>query len=268
MAGPDLSPRLASLVADHVEILNACQRAELLSTNDLGSFETDVGLAADRLNLSQEVRPAFASVFAVAKACARGEDEVRMSVLLDVLNGEGALIMNRPRHVVHRQGFWHRAVNVWVICEQSSRVLMGQRANRKEMDPGKWTCVCGRVGSGEQSYDAAAAQLNTELSINIDPNLPDSPLQLLFTLRSSRTITNGIFKEQQDNTWLDVYVARLKEEIPIEKLHLETSHKQAVKYVTLDELRTAYATRDEDYVIPVNEEYPKKLFHHLVRACA
>lgn len=165
---------------------------------------------------------------------------------------------------VHRQGFWHRAVNVWILCTSTSRVLIGQRSVSKDVDKGKWTCVCGRVPSGELSHTAAVERLEEEFSIR---DLPDEQVSLIFSMKCPRKITTGIFAGQDDGAWMDVYVAVLKEEIPIEKLHLDVRAKQAAKYVSLEDLQRNLEVKDDKYVVPSNPEYTKKLFHHLRKTC-
>jgi len=201
------------------------------------------------------------------------EQEEKMHCMLDVLNSEGQFIMSKPRHIVHREGFWHRALNVWVIDLSTARVLIGQRAASKDIDPGKWTCVSGRVPSGELSMNAAVDQLENEFSIK--PAQASSGIagagstsalrevSLMFSIKCSRDITNGSFAGQRDATWLDVYAACLNEEIPVEKLKLDLRDKQAARYIRLEQLRRAYARRDPEFVIPANEEYIAKLFKYL-----
>lgn len=260
----DMSPRLLELCRDSEEIRNAVMRANLMTTQDLGSLAMDADLAADKLKLSPSARGNFASIFAITKARAENCDQERMHTYLDVLNGEGQLIMRRPRCDVHRQGFWHRAMNVWVLCTSTSRVLMGQRSVSKDVDPRKWTCVCGRVRSGELSHTAAVERLEEEFSIR---DLPDEQFSLIFSMKCPRKITEGIFKGQDDGAWMDVYVAVLKEEVPIERLHLDVRAKQAAKYVSLVDLQRALQTKDEDYVIPANPEYLPRLFHYMRKTC-
>jgi isopentenyldiphosphate isomerase len=259
-----ISPHLASLCKDNDEILAAVVNANLMTSQDLGSLAMDADLAADKLKLSPIARGQFASIFAITKARAEDCDQGRMQTVLDVLNGEGQLIMRRPRCDVHRQGFWHRAVNVWILCTSTSRVLMAQRAICKDVDKGKWTCVCMRVPSGELSHTAAVERLEEELSIR---DLPDEQVSLIFSMKCPRKFTTGIFSGQDDAAWVDVYVAVLKEEIPIEKLHLDVRAKQAAKYVSLADLKQSLESQDEQYVIPSNPEYVPRLFHHLRKTC-
>eukprot|EP00427_Karlodinium_veneficum_P032915 CAMPEP_0169187462 /NCGR_PEP_ID=MMETSP1016-20121227/2936_1 /TAXON_ID=342587 /ORGANISM="Karlodinium micrum, Strain CCMP2283" /LENGTH=279 /DNA_ID=CAMNT_0009263421 /DNA_START=50 /DNA_END=889 /DNA_ORIENTATION=+ len=263
------SPRLAALCADSPhsdEIRAAVTKANLLTTQDLGSLAMDADLAADKLKLSPAARGDFAGIFAITKARAESCDEERMHVMLDVLNGEGQLIMRRPRCDVHRQGFWHRAVNVWVLCAPTGRVLMGQRSQSKDVDPLKWTCVCGRVPSGELSHTAAVDRLEEELSIR---DLPDDQVSLIFSMKCPRKIENGLFAGHDDGAWIDVYVAVLREEIPIEKLHLDVRAKQSAKYLAVADLKRALLQQDEgdDFVIASNPEYNPRLFHYLRKTC-
>merc|ERR1719379_2469250 len=180
--------------------------------------------------------------------------------------------MSKPRYIVHREGFWHRALNVWVIDLSTGRVLIGQRAASKDIDPGKWTCVSGRVPSGELSMNAAVDQLDNEFSIKptqasgiTGAGAPSAlrEVSLMFSIKCCRDITNGVFAGQRDATWLDVYAACLNEEIPVEKLKLDLRDKQAARYIRLEQLRRAYARRDPEFVIPANEEYIAKLFKYL-----
>jgi len=203
------------------------------------------------------------------------EHREKMHTMLDVLNSEGQFIMSKPRYIVHREGFWHRALNVWVIDLSTGRVLIGQRAAGKDIDPCKWTCVSGRVPSGELSMNAALSQLENEFSIkpaqasgSAVASTSSSALRdisLMFSIKCSRDIDNGVFTGQRDATWLDIYAACLNEEIPVERLKLDLRDKQSARYIRLEQLRRAYARRDPEFVIPPNEEYITKLFKYLTK---
>lgn len=263
-AQPCLSPRLEALCGDNAEIREAILAVNIFTTQDLGAFASDAETASNRLKLTGPTRVAFGNVFAFAKARTEGSDEEKMNKMIDVLNSEGHLIMQRPRCDVHQNGFWHRAVNVWVVCPSTSRVLLGQRAITKDVDPRKWTCVCGRVPSGELSMNAAIDQLHSELSIDVEP---DKQITLAFRMKCPRKIEDGVFAGLLDGAWIDVYIARIPDEIAIDKLHLDVRMKQAAKYISKDELQIAFACKDPQFVIPPLEEYGEKLFHNLRKAC-
>mmetsp|Transcript_37975 Transcript_37975/g.80741 ORF Transcript_37975/g.80741 Transcript_37975/m.80741 type:complete len:283 (+) Transcript_37975:71-919(+) len=265
-----LSPRLGRLVGGNAEIYDALLKAGLCTTQDLGTLGMDVDTAAKRFGLSLPARAVFADIYVIAKAKSDGRDEERMAMELDVLNAEGDIIMTRPRCDVHSQGFWHRVVHVWVVCPSTQRVLLGQRAVSKEIDPHRWTCACGRVPAGELSMTTAVARLATEFSIHVDPGPSSSEaeeISLIFRMKCPREMETGIFAGQFDGAWVDVYTAILDEEIAVERLHLSVRDKQAAKYVTLQELETAYASSDPNYVMPMNPEYTKRLLHYMKKAC-
>lgn len=190
------------------------------------------------------------------------EMDEKMNMMLDVLDSEGHFIMSKPRSVVHKEGFWHRALNVWVVDMSTGNVLIGQRPITKGIDPGKWTCVTGRVESGQLSLTSALEQLFGETSIKMEDSL-EGQMQLMFSIKCAHQITNGVFAGQRDATWLDVYAACLQETIPIEQMKLDTKDKQAAKYISIDKLHEAYVEKNPDFVIPSNEEYTRKLFQYL-----
>mmetsp|Transcript_117817 Transcript_117817/g.375604 ORF Transcript_117817/g.375604 Transcript_117817/m.375604 type:complete len:343 (-) Transcript_117817:15-1043(-) len=245
------------------EVRNALDQAGLKS-KDLPALRQQRELAARHLGLSPDGVAALERLAAATEAQADGREEALLGQRLDVLNCEGEIIMDRPRVDVHREGLWHRVVHIWAICTDTNRVLLGQRSASKAMDAGRWTCACRRVPSGEQSMSTAVDCLKSEFSIKAKP---DEELSLAFSARCSRPIDRGMFAGQEDNTVVDVYIARLSHEIPVEKVHVEFKSKQAVKYVSLEEFKQALKSRDEAYVIPTSDEYITKLISHLQRSC-
>jgi len=266
-----MSPRLGALLADSEQLRQRIQLHSVCTSRDLIALALDAKTAAARLNLKPEELAAFSKVFALAQLQSEGYDEARQMQMLDVLNAQGHLIMTRPRSDVHRQAFWHRAVNVWIVCPTTSRVLLGQRAVSKDSDPHKWTCACCRMGSGELSMSTAITQLAAEFSIKAEPEEQCrggivAGVQLAFMLKTRREITKGIFAGQADCTWVDVYLALLDEEIPVERLHLDVRAKQAACYVTIPELEAAWQQKSDNYVTPP-DEYSNKLLRYIKTAC-
>lgn len=252
-----------ALAAAEREVWDALQRAKL-KAQDLPLMRRDMEAASRYLGLSTGGSLALERLAARAEAQAEGSDEGLQGQRFDVLNGEGEVIMDRPRAEVHRDGLWHRAVHVWVVCTDTNRVLLGKRAIRKTIDPGRWTCACCRVPSGESSMDTAVECLQREFSLKARP---DTDVALAFTARCRRRILRGTFAGQEDNTVADVYIIRIRDEIPVEKVHFEVRCKQAVQYVSLEDLRAALTRGSEEFVIPPDREYTTKLLSHLSRSC-
>jgi len=201
---------------------------------------------------------------ALALARAQGTDEAHLGREFDIIDGEGNLVLRRRRADVHRGGLWHRAVHVWVVCQDTCRVLIGQRAPSKHNDPLRWTCACGRVAAGDMSMATAVDLVDAEFSIKATP---DVDLSLAFSLRCSTQIARGLFAGHLDNTIVDVYILRLEEEVPVQKVHFDHKSKHDVQYVSLEELQRALESRDEMFMIPPNDEYVPKLIQHLRRTC-
>mmetsp|Transcript_59682 Transcript_59682/g.129255 ORF Transcript_59682/g.129255 Transcript_59682/m.129255 type:complete len:272 (+) Transcript_59682:86-901(+) len=265
-----LSPRLSALCGENspdVElklVRGALLNDGLLSIEALSPLAMDTEAEAERLGLFGSARRAFTGIAAVARARVEGADEERKSQLFDVLNAEGEIIMAKTREDIHRNGFWHRAINVWVLSTSTSRVLLGQRSVGKEENQGRWTCACARLPRGELSMSFATQCLFSEFSIGV---VPDKQLSLLFSIKCPRPILKGLFVGQHDKAWIDVYVACLEQETPVEKLSLDLREKRAAKYVTLDELQAAFESNSEDIVVPSAAEYSAKLLWHLRRLC-
>ncbi len=77
----------------------------------------------------------------------------------------GAFLELVPRTVVHREGLWHRAVNVFLF-RRDGRLLIQRRSPDKDVCPGVWDLsVAEHLMPGEEYIDAAHRGLSEELSI-------------------------------------------------------------------------------------------------------
>jgi len=185
----------------------------------------------------------------------------KMNKMLDVLDCEGNFIMAKRREQVQQKGFWHRALNVWVLDMSSGQVAVGQRPQTKDIDPGKWTCVSGRIASGELSLQAAVDALDGELGLPFE----ESNVHFLFSIKCQKPINAGPFQGVMDRVWLDVYAACLDEHVPVSSMKLDVRDKLAVKWVRIEELQQQFSNPNGEYVAPNNDEYSERLFKHLWR---
>jgi isopentenyl-diphosphate delta-isomerase len=70
-----------------------------------------------------------------------------------------------PREIVHQEGLWHRAVNVFLF-RSDGRLVVQRRAAAKDVCPGAWDLsVAEHLQPGEDYRDAALRGLAEELSI-------------------------------------------------------------------------------------------------------
>nr|GMD97423.1 nudix hydrolase 3-like [Ipomoea batatas] len=77
---------------------------------------------------------------------------------LDVLTKTGEKTgISKPRGDVHRDGDYHRAVNVWIYAESTQELLLQCRADCKDSWPGRWDASsAGHISAGDSSLVSAA----------------------------------------------------------------------------------------------------------------
>lgn len=152
-----------------------------------------------------------------------------MPEMLDVLdaNGEKTGQIAARDEIVHRDGLWHRTVDVAVI-DDYNRILLQQRSMNKLTNPGKWDiATAGHVDAGEDSPTTAKRELLEEVGLAVDE------VEYLLTYRKE---TEHVLSDRKiiDKQFCDCFLARVPE-IDLQKLKLQTSEVQAVKICTLPE---------------------------------
>ncbi len=86
--------------------------------------------------------------------------------LLDVVNGEDAIIGQASREKIHRNGLRHRAVHILVFNDEDD-ILVQRRALTKRCAPGLWdSSAAGHVDAGEAYRAAAQREVEEELGIS------------------------------------------------------------------------------------------------------
>lgn len=174
----------------------------------------------------------------------------------DLVDSDGQpLGLTKPRPHVHRDGDWHRAIDIWVLNSQG-QLLLQKRSLEKESYPGLWEVSCsGHISAGDESLSSALRELEEELGITADPQ----DLSLIFTLRESHNTNNNTFI---NNEFKDVYL--IKADLKIDELQLQTEEVSAVRWISIEDLKLHHS--DADFV-PHPEEYAK-LFLYLSRSAA
>lgn len=88
-----------------------------------------------------------------------------MSELFAVFDSDGRHIGVAPRALVHRQGLWHRAANVFLF-RSDGYLLLQRRQDDKDVCPGAWDLSVAEHVQFAESFAAAAARgLCEELGI-------------------------------------------------------------------------------------------------------
>lgn len=89
-----------------------------------------------------------------------------MGELFATFDARGQQIGIATRERVHRQGFWHRAANVFLF-RSDGRLLLQQRRMDKDVCPGAWDLsVAEHVHLAESFATAAARGLREELAVD------------------------------------------------------------------------------------------------------
>jgi isopentenyl-diphosphate delta-isomerase type 1 len=88
--------------------------------------------------------------------------------IFDIYDASGQPIGQARRELVHRQGIWHRAVNVFLF-NSKGELLIQQRSAGKDICPGLWDLsVAEHLQPGETYIDAACRGLQEEINIICD----------------------------------------------------------------------------------------------------
>lgn len=83
----------------------------------------------------------------------------------EIYDDAGCLLGRAPRSRVHREGLWHRTVNVFLF-RSDGRLIIQQRQQHKDVCPGLWDLsVAEHVQPGETCAQAAARGLREELAV-------------------------------------------------------------------------------------------------------
>lgn len=143
----------------------------------------------------------------------------------DVLDENGKKTgRTKLRREVHRDGDWHRAVDVFVV--KGDEVLLQKRCATKDSYPNMWDLSCGgHVTAGEGSVETAVRELEEELDLRILP----SELEFVGTFTSSARLTPDFV----NNSFNDMYILRTEAELS--ELHFQEEEISALKYVPITE---------------------------------
>jgi len=119
--------------------------------------------------------------------------------LLDVLDEQGRPTgISKPRGRVHRDGDWHRSLQLWVL-RGDGHVLLQRRATQKDLEGGRIdVTVGGHYRSGE-TLPEVLREAREEIGLELEPQ----DLHQLLTRRVERFYPKVVDREFQE-----VYVLR------------------------------------------------------------
>lgn len=176
--------------------------------------------------------------------------------LLDVLDANGSKTgQTKPRHLVHRDGDWHRAVDIWLVNPERG-ILLQRRVANKDSWPNRWDISCGgHLSAGDDPLAGAMRELFEELGLIVQP---ENLHFLLTTKTSSHPAPDFI-----NNSFNDLYIYYTDREL--KDFVMQTSEISELKYVSPDELKSLVAQDNSETLVP-HEQLYEALFQYLEQA--
>ena len=139
----------------------------------------------------------------------------------------------RLRSDVHKYGFGHRAVHIfiWRIKDQQKQMLLQKRAATKDSFPSCYDMSCaGHVSANDEYEESAIRELQEELGLFIDKTQL-IPL-FLYRIQYQKVFHNQLFIENELN---QVYAYELKEDVHFQ---LQKEEVESVCWVNFNELES------------------------------
>lgn len=153
--------------------------------------------------------------------------------LIDVLDENGVFTGEvLPRSEIHKKGLWHRAIVVAIINE-NNQLLLQQRSNNKEKNPGMWDIsVAGHISAGQDSLSAAVREINEEVCIMLGYRTEIKDFRYMYSFRKEQ-----VFKEDfVERQYYDFFILRTTG-IDDKTLAFQKEEVQSVKFAQLSEVQ-------------------------------
>ena len=197
--------------------------------------------------------PAVAAVNAVGQNLGEMFELYGPPAVVDAAQPQGfelcSLGVRKARGEVHRDGDWHRAVQVWLwMADDTSQLLLQQRSELKDTHPGMWDVSCaGHITAGDGSLDTAEKELQEELGLAVEPGALKAAL--LCTFAASVRGSTKRYGEFRDNELMDVYLLRCPgDALRPEALNPGAGEVAAVKLMPAADVLRAWETDNAAYV--------------------
>lgn len=170
-----------------------------------------------------------------------------MDEYLDVLDENGIKTDKaKLRREVHRDGDWHRSVNILLITPPRNEVLLQRRSPNKDSWPDKWDISCGgHVTAGDDALATVFRELKEELNFSFSPG---DVLLYIDTFKSSSRPQPDFHNNSFDD--LFIFFANRT----LEDLTFQEEEISALKFVPLEELRHMVQNNDSD-LVPHHRKY-------------
>lgn len=168
--------------------------------------------------------------------------------LIDVLNENGiktGQVLSRGE--VHKQGLWHRIIVVAIINEKNE-ILIQQRSDNKDKNPGMWDIsVTGHLSAGQDSLAAATREISEEVSVSLGYTVEVRDFRFMFSFRKEEEVNENHY----DRQFYDFFILR-QNGLTADNIRFQAEEVQAIKFVSINELNKM---REEGKLVNRDECY-------------
>ncbi len=177
--------------------------------------------------------------------------------LLDVLDENGIKTGEvLTRREVHKRGLWHRIIVVAIVNDKNE-ILIQQRSDNKDKNPGKWDIsVTGHLSSGQDSLTAATREISEEVSVSLGYSVEVKDFRFMFSFRKEEKVSD----DHYDRQFYDFFILR-QNGLRTDNLKFQESEVQAIKFISISELNDM---REQNLLVPRDECYDE-LSNYLFR---
>lgn len=165
----------------------------------------------------------------------------------DILDEKGnELGITKRRAEVHAEGYWHAAVNIWLLNSQKE-ILIQKRSAIKNAFPEKWDISCaGHIQAGDTASLTAIRELEEELGIKVK----EEELEFLKVIKEQLDLNNHTYI---DNELRSIFL--LQKDLNINDLTLQTAEVTEVKWIPLKDFERFVSSPKNNFV-PHPTEFP------------
>ena len=166
--------------------------------------------------------------------------------LLDVLDSNGIKTGEiLPRKEVHKKGLWHRII---AIVNEKNEVLIQQRSENKDKNPGMWDIsVTGHLSAGQDSLTAATREISEEVSVSLGYSVEVRDFRFMFSYRKEEKVND----DHYDRQFYDFFILR-QNGLTADNIRFQAEEVQAIKFVSINELNKM---REEGKLVNRDECY-------------
>lgn len=169
--------------------------------------------------------------------------------MLDIYDDEGHPIGAKSYDEVHREGYWHKVVGLFLINSRNE-ILMQRRSLKKSISPGLLTVSAGgHLRTGEDDYACMKREMQEEMGVDIDIH----SAKLLYACKDSKKS-----KDKIDNVFLAGYTLHC--DIDISTVRYDKDEVEEFLYIPCPVLRRMF---DEGIKLGINNHVMTALFRYM-----